>query len=157
MVTKGPGVLSAATGSGVHHVLRARVVERPADGRGVGRAASRSVNGTSNNGINSDQWDVSTRVELSHHVRLQGGEACVGLTSTGILLPTSTSTGTRTNRNSSSSSSSEEQQSLPFAGFSGGRGGPIGVDSDGTISTFNIDVFDLGFEAKGALAMYVNL
>ena len=63
---------STAAGAGVHHVLRARVIERefsPAHGQG------------------EKQWDVSARVELSHHVRLQGGEATVGLTATGLLLP----------------------------------------------------------------------
>ncbi len=130
------GPLSQVAGRGLHHVLRARVLERPQENTGMdGINGNFGVKGSVKKEETAD-WDVSAQVELTHHVRLQGGEATVGLTSVGLLLPVSNGNDVR---NGGDETEQGEEGDL-FAGFAGQR--------SESIATFNTDVFTLHFEVR---------
>ncbi len=106
-------VHSVMGGQNVYYVLRARVID----------ASEGSAH------INDSLWDVSTTLDLATHVRLQGGEARLGITSSGLLLPDTTG-------NIAGHNKAQHQKSPSYA------------------ASFGTFVTSLHFESKGILAAY---
>jgi hypothetical protein len=73
------GTARTTSATGVYYTMKVRVIES---------SSSASPQKSQQRGLAaSDTWDVSTSLEIPNYLKLQGGEATLGLTSSGLLIP----------------------------------------------------------------------
>jgi hypothetical protein len=137
-MTLGTMIPGGVNKSGINTTVGAGLVVYKLKGRLINTALG---TGTGTGAGGDRKWDIETSVDLTHYVKLQGGQAFIGFVGSGLMFNTGVT---------------DKTDHGLFSGLDTERTkGPEDTESDGEKNSyFKITLSSFDFSGKGALATY---